>query len=647
MGAKLFFAWVENGDVAFSAPTHAREDLPVLSLRISQSEGEFATATVETENPGLGLLAAGRQQWALISASESGDPGDAELLFRGRVLALPSSLAGPTIELEFVAEPEDSEDKLRAFAEPLKVLPYYDYLYVPEGSEDDPNEVLEARGALFDFDRKTHAISLTDFLEGERVIDVGDRHDRDAFSLSPGEPPVSRARMLVSCEWEQRARGICVLPTGRGEFRGIATCTPHTLEASVPERGAGIGANSGWTVESSELRLTGLSEGPWMRTGYLVDVTDEFGNVIWQEPEEGQLDVAHYSLDQFFARFDYRQSRREQAELVLDASSQPVLGAVREQRLEDVALGDLLADTVTPHWQPNTFYNIGDKVKWNGGVWKCNFDHWSAATWGQDFIETAYTGGQGYKYFYGHRINWFATETQAPLGDSRRWSYFDTERGRRSLEHGLLRLRAFLRSRLRCVDVRLLGSWEDLADVSCRDSVRFTHPGLPGGGAVGKVAGYEMVWSGDGERYVEVSLGVSTGTGDTLPVAEIGEPTWVSDDWVEIGYAARTGAQSAVDDIVYELEAADPVVHVNPFALSSPLYSVLQFEIKNRADVQLAAAARLGRSGGIADEAVVARPTKLTLRLRDISGEDTLVREYTVSGQPIVGPRGIDLESAA
>ena len=60
------FAWADEGET-FDATIHNREDEAVLSLSISQSEGDFASAQVNVLNPGEGLLAPGRQQWAWIS----------------------------------------------------------------------------------------------------------------------------------------------------------------------------------------------------------------------------------------------------------------------------------------------------------------------------------------------------------------------------------------------------------------------------------------------------------------------------------------------------------------------------------------------------------------------------------------------------
>lgn len=108
---RIFFAWVDDAEV-FSAVTHAREDEEVFSLSISHSEGEFATASIEIRNPGIGLLAPGRKRRAFISCELSaGSP--ATLLFAGILTAFPVGLVGQeSVAIECVSRPSDDRGAL-------------------------------------------------------------------------------------------------------------------------------------------------------------------------------------------------------------------------------------------------------------------------------------------------------------------------------------------------------------------------------------------------------------------------------------------------------------------------------------------------------------------------------------------------------
>ncbi len=108
---RIFFAWVDDAEV-FSSVTHAREDEEVFSLTISHSEGEFATASVEIRNPGIGLLAPGRKRRAFISCELSAGAAPT-LLFAGSLTAFPVGLVGQeSVAIECVSRPSDDRGQL-------------------------------------------------------------------------------------------------------------------------------------------------------------------------------------------------------------------------------------------------------------------------------------------------------------------------------------------------------------------------------------------------------------------------------------------------------------------------------------------------------------------------------------------------------
>ncbi|OYQ31436.1 hypothetical protein CHU95_20000 [Niveispirillum lacus] len=110
---KIYFAWVDDAEV-FSVATHAREDEEVFALTISHGEGEFATASVEIRNPGIGLLAPGRKRRAFISCELTAGASPT-LLFAGSLTAFPVGLVGQeSVAIECVSRPFDDRGALLA-----------------------------------------------------------------------------------------------------------------------------------------------------------------------------------------------------------------------------------------------------------------------------------------------------------------------------------------------------------------------------------------------------------------------------------------------------------------------------------------------------------------------------------------------------
>src|SRR3989304_5864200 len=66
MPGPFYFAWEDEG-IPFAESVQAREDETIFSFTVEQSEGDFATLHIQIINPHIGLLSAGRKQWAWLS----------------------------------------------------------------------------------------------------------------------------------------------------------------------------------------------------------------------------------------------------------------------------------------------------------------------------------------------------------------------------------------------------------------------------------------------------------------------------------------------------------------------------------------------------------------------------------------------------
>ena len=91
-------------------------------------------------------------------------------------------------------------------------------------------------------------------------------------------------------------------------------------------------------------------------------------------------------------------------------------------------------------------------------------------------------------------------------------TYFPTDRGRLSLQHGFCRARAKMRKRARAVEVGFDTRFEVAAQLSCRMNGIVSDPRLPGGQAFGKVIHYKLRVNGDsGVVKGSVVLGCAIG----------------------------------------------------------------------------------------------------------------------------------------
>jgi len=646
----IYFAWTDDPDVPFKPSEHARYDLPILSLEISQTEGEYATMTIVTRNEGVGLLRTGTPKWCLLSESRTGDPADAELLFRGRVSGIPTDLAGITYALEFTAQPDRAAEKMAAYAETLKVAPWWDPLY---GESDDPADVLAARSALYDIDPRTHRIRLTDFLTGELTLDLGNKYDHESFEIGPGEePPLTSVSLKVAGEWEQQATGDVNLKDRVTPLGEIRTVTPDAMESLLPTAGSGIGDSSGWTCSESLIERVG-DYGKTLATFHTGEKW--YWMIEWQDEATGTggilrdgycdrlgtLWTSTWEIKAFRASYDYRQPRREEVTITLGADLQPVLGEEsRSETLPDLTLEGLTEDRVTPLWTPKKAYKRGDRVQHNGRFWECILQHTS-----DTFFSVTPTDGREVIIWGNNSIGiveqWKSvTSEHLPLS-KRGDHFFDTARGAKAIDHAILRARAFLRARMRYVMCKVTGRWRDLRDVTCRHSVRITHPRLPGKELTGKVVSYTKAWAeGSQSPTVTIELGVSVGTEKITR-----KPRRMYSDALAPGYVQGKDGKTEheVEGITWAISGETPKRPVIVNRLSLPSYACIGADWDNLYNEQLQHAAEMSMPRVNVAAKMGRYQTKLKLRMRSLAAQDTLVCRYTVECEDLTGPRGINL----
>lgn len=480
--SEFYFAWVDANETTFE-PAHEREDEEVFAVSITHDEGDFPGMTVDIINPRIGLLNPGRQLWAWLAWKGDSTDG-AVALFFGRLVGVPENMVGEIVTLTFVARPADVEAQRQAVAETLRVAPYWDPIWITPELRSDPDAVLEARSALWHYDRTTHVVTISDINSGEDgILDLDD----DAFSvkITNRQIPGRRVECQGEVYWDQDAVGAVDLTAAllkaakdasSGNGQNIDTYTGGGLATDWPEKGDSIGG--GWSVgESFVLR----GNGKW--------VPIEFETVILNDGKVA--DFPSWSFRPVFqAQYEASRSRTERVRFTLEADVQAVVT------------------------------DPGD----------------------DEVIRLSFASQQLNEPIDDDESTDATDALLAPIIDPRRSSYFKTDRGLQSLEYLIAACRARLLARARTVEITVETPWDNGLQLSCRKNVRVADPRLPGGEATGKVMSYSLSCDGDsGEMLCTVTIGCTIGKGATVS-GVTGTPDYVDDDYVDGGYQTHTGA---------------------------------------------------------------------------------------------------------
>jgi hypothetical protein len=147
-----------------------------------------------------------------------------------------------------------------------------------------------------------------------------------------------------------------------------------------------------------------------------------------------------------------------------------------------------------------------------------------------------------------------AVDLLMPIRERTARRYFQTERGRQSVDYLICLARAQLLHRARAVEVSVEIPFEDGVDLSCRKMASITDGRLPGSTVTGKIKSYALSLSGDtGDAICRVTIGATVGNGGT--VSEVtGTPVYVAAGYVDAGYQVMDGQTDAVvaDEVTVE-----------------------------------------------------------------------------------------------
>jgi hypothetical protein len=311
MAQQFYFAWVDQ-DTTFDPAVHNVFDEDVFAFTINQVEGDFAALSLDIKNPRIGLLHTGRKIWAFLSFNRGTDASpDIVPLFYGRLIGVPTNIFDTVVTLEFTARPPDFAAQKEALANTLKVLPYYDPIFISPDSWDDPDTVLEGYSMLWHIDPVTLVVTASDITNPEDgVVTVNeDQHFYDDMQVTLGNAPLRRVSMTATIPWTQtdasaggglsltnriRKLFLPAYPDPDAGFNSIPTSfTMDGLISSWPQPGGSFG--SGWQVVSASMTDVTYSvkkadvPAIFAEVGALPDIAD--GSIVFPTNETGTIDL--------------------------------------------------------------------------------------------------------------------------------------------------------------------------------------------------------------------------------------------------------------------------------------------------------------------------------------------------------------------
>lgn len=603
----------------FDPLLHCKKSSEILDARYAETEdGEVIVPyfTAEIVNPGVVGIGGLPGQYYVLSEQWPGDPGPVEKA-RGRLSNLPSELGAKTCTLEFFCLPPDEDDVLKAAANLLRVgeIDYdpdapqadreaaecYDPLFYSPDAIDDPAGVLLARPEVWRWNERMLAperVHLTDGVTEHRVTMALDQ----TFSLHLLNPPKAVSKLRLLANWTQTARG-------RQTFNRLGETTTYSYEdfsSTVPKSGDPIGSETGWTFDDFE--VTSVQNAPSL---FRVQANSpEYGDAAG-----GYLRMRAKTISwSWRAAYSYEQARSEIIDILMPAAAQPVLGDSKTEVVEQISLGQLNLDLVTPEWQyedPETLdvthYEIGDQVQAAGRVWKCVVEH------------DAQPEFKVYEQNDDEVILWEQTTKRSAMPDIRIPNFADRPRGKRAIRHGIRRLYREVLKRGRAVEISFSCPYSEARYVTCRDTVRLEHGRLVGGECVGKVTAVEH--SLHASLLSKITILCSIGTGIAPPVA--------GDDDQTTGLIVYRPTYGTLSTPVDALSLAGMGPYSN--------------ELVNEAATQESIGLQASAAGLDPVKAMGSVPTRLEIGYAALREEDLLRRRVTVTCQPAFLPKQINL----
>lgn len=501
----FYFARVDADDNEFGHE-HLVEDELILRFDRRQEEGGFCRLVLDVVNDRIPPLSKPMWCWFSWDNGTSIEP-----LFFGRQIAIPSGLQGNIITIEFIARPIDFQSQKEALAQSLRVLPFYDPIFVDPARADDPDVVLEGYSANWHIDPLTHQVTISDTLVGEDGLVLFDEGDAfyDSVQEDIDRAPLLGCTVKASVPW---------LQSDNFSFSLKPVIMSSSGAGSWPKQGDTI--DGGYVVLSASAEETSL---PDVQQDYRIEYHNE-------EKEHDDNDVMSYIFER-----------------------QRVLGSDDQFPLKTESVIQVAdKDSGTPGFHKRGASGIGLKFKSMRGELTLGIDaqndrmdtvNVTLFSDVQDILrDPLEDSDSGTDVELIELSSNSVSEGDGPaIGQEFRGEYVSTDRGIQTIEHLLMRARARLILGARVARV----SWEcrldDALQLSLRKNAKLNDPRISGGEAIGKVTSLSMRGDGaTGAFRAGVTIACAVGRGDPIETAT-GTPDYVDEGYVEVGYQTYTG----------------------------------------------------------------------------------------------------------
>lgn len=512
MVTKFYFAWVDPG-TPFDPDVHNVNDESIVSWSIEQLEGEFASFVARIKNPRIGFLNAGRKLWAYLSWDNG---SEIEPLFFGRIVGIPSGLQSEIVQVHFVGRPVDYATQKAALAATLRVLPYYDPVFIAEDKALDPDVVLEGRTESWHIDRVTHMVTTSDYIIGDLTLEFTAADFTYAeLDISFDQPPIRKVRMTATVPWEQVVAGDVGAGLQLLKNYHVTTVAGTGLIKGWPERKDGEpekNLDGGWTCFSSRAAslyesMSDIDFGHWMgspftikQPPFAIKIVQTYNSTLEQSSTGTVIDA---DTTYFCVLND---------SVFLDLK----LGYAGSRKRSDIVTFELVADTQPIVTDPDD----------------------------NDVLELNVTGNDV-------GVPLIAEGGIIPIGDVQRRSYFTQDRGQNSLQYLLQLARANIIMRARAVRVIFKCKFVRGVEFSLRKNVHILSSRFPGGEATGKIVAYSLKAEG-GEISATCTIACAIGRGGVWTELA-GTPVYVEDGYVDTGYQVYDGQRIILgaDDVAF------------------------------------------------------------------------------------------------
>jgi hypothetical protein len=477
-----YIAIVDDEEI-FDLQTHTRRDLFPTDLTMTQNEGELCSVDMTVVNPQTQLSSFDGRRVILSTKGA--------VLFDGVIQGVPYGLIGNQMTIQAFGttpDPETLETQVALLKESLKVAPYYDPLFVPDGEDDNAIEILTGRSSVICHSRIKGAPVLCDALSGSTTLEIVPIHQ--SLSISAEKSVAQNYGVTVSAKWKQNVRQTL---GDNNAFFQFSTLTKDAIIENFPKLGSTIGSDFRVTRSVAKAVTNGFAVSGNETFTLKKQATTATLDPAWEEAKVEEIEFKKTRLDLDIAveyRFDLE--RTETLSVLAETDMQAGV-VVQTDEIEELNLRSLSTPETADEWASGTDYLIGDLVTYGNYVYTARVDHTS----GDEFSPADWTQSGETSYLSSQSLS----------------SFFKSARGQQAIEHIEQRIRSRARIASRCVYIDFEAKMpQNPHDVTHDCMVSITAPQLPGGVAVGRLINYTLSWT-DGRWSLSGQIACAAGSG--------------------------------------------------------------------------------------------------------------------------------------